>query len=147
LVLMLGASANGCAALTGIEAISNGVQAFKQPEAKNAATTLSCMALLLIMMFVGASVLAHFFSVHPLEHETVISQIARVVFTGHLGWLYYVVQATTAAILILAANTLLAGFPRLDSLLDRSRFFPRQLANLGDRLVCSNAVVLLAFCS
>src|SRR5438067_3068464 len=85
LFLLLGAFANGCAALTGIEAISNGVQAFKQPEAKNAATTLSWMAVLLIVMFVGASVLAHFFNVHPTEHETVISQIARVVFTGHLG--------------------------------------------------------------
>ncbi len=144
LFLLLGAFANGCAALTGIEAISNGVQAFKQPEAKNAATTLSWMALLLITMFVGASILAYFFNVHPLEHETVISQIARVVFTGHLGWLYYVVQATTAAILILAANTSFAGFPRLASLLARDRFLPRQLANLGDRLVFSNGVVLLA---
>jgi len=144
LFLLLGAFANGCAALTGIEAISNGVQAFKQPEAKNAAATLSWMALLLITMFVGASILAYFFNVHPLEHETVISQIARVVFTGHLGWLYYVVQATTAAILILAANTSFAGFPRLASLLARDRFLPRQLANLGDRLVFSNGVVLLA---
>jgi len=144
LFLLLGAFANGCAALTGIEAISNGVQAFKQPEAKNAATTLTWMALLLITMFMGASILAYFFNVHPLEHETVISQIARVVFTGHLGWLYYVVQATTAAILILAANTSFAGFPRLASLLARDRFLPRQLANLGDRLVFSNGVVLLA---
>ena len=144
LFLLLGAFANGCAALTGIEAISNGVQAFKQPEAKNAATTLTWMALLLITMFMGASILAYFFNVHPLEHETVISQIARVVFTGHLGWLYYVVQATTAAILILAANTSFAGFPRLASLLARDRFLPRQLANLGDRLVFSNGVILLA---
>src|SRR5207302_9974060 len=94
--------------------------------------------------FMGASILAYFFNVHPLEHETVISQIARVVFTGHLGWLYYVVQATTAAILILAANTSFAGFPRLASLLARDRFLPRQLANLGDRLVFSNGIVLLA---
>src|SRR3989449_883628 len=90
LFLLLGAFANGCAALTGIEAISNGIQAFKQPESKNAATTLSWMALLLITMFVGASVLAYFFNVHPRGHETVISQIARVVFTGWLGWFYYV---------------------------------------------------------
>ncbi len=144
LFLLLGAFANGCAALTGIEAISNGVQAFKQPESKNAATTLSWMALLLISMFLGASLLAHLFNVHPLEHETVISQIARVVFTGKLGWFYYVVQATTAAILILAANTSFAGFPRLASLLARDRFLPRQLANLGDRLVFSNGIVLLA---
>src|SRR5437588_2493149 len=144
LLLLLGAFANGCAALTGIEAISNGVQAFKQPESRNAATTLSWMAVLLTVMFVGATVLAYFFGVHPREHETVISQIARVVFTGPLGWFYYVVQATTAAILVLAANTSFAGFPRLSSLLARDRFLPRQLANLGDRLVFSNGIVLLA---
>ena len=144
LFLLLGAFANGCAALTGIEAISNGVQAFKAPESKNAATTLSWMAALLIVMFLGASFLAHLFNVHPLEHETVISQIARVVFTGPLSWFYYVVQTTTAAILILAANTSFAGFPRLASLLARDRFLPRQLANLGDRLVFSNGIILLA---
>src|SRR5438128_8208394 len=144
MLLLLGAFANGCAALTGIEAISNGVQAFKQPEAKNAATTLSWMAVLLITMFLSASFLAHLFNVHPLEHETVISQIARVVFTGPVGWFYYVVQATTAAILILAANTSFAGFPRLSSLLARDRYLPRQLANLGDRLVFSNGIILLA---
>jgi amino acid transporter len=144
LLLLLGAFANGCAALTGIEAISNGIQAFKQPESRNAATTLTWMAALLIVMFVGASVLTHFFHVHPSENETVISQIARVVFTGSVGWFYYVVQATTAAILILAANTSFAGFPRLASLLARDRYLPRQLASLGDRLVFSNGVILLA---
>lgn len=144
LLLLLGAFANGCAALTGIEAISNGVQAFKHPEAKNAATTLSWMAALLIVMFMGASVLTYLFHIHPMEHETVISQIARIVFVGPLGWFYYVVQATTAAILVLAANTSFAGFPRLASLLARDRFLPRQLANLGDRLVFSNGVILLA---
>jgi amino acid transporter len=144
LFLLLGAFANGCAALTGIEAISNGVQAFKQPEAKNAATTLAWMTFLLIVMFVGASVLAHVFAVRPSDHETVISQIARVVFTGPVGWFYYVVQATTAAILILAANTSFAGFPRLASLLAQDRYLPRQLASLGDRLVFSNGVLLLA---
>lgn len=144
LFLLLGAFANGCAALTGIEAISNGVQAFKAPESKNAATTLSWMAALLIVMFLGASVLAYLFNVHPLERETVISQIARVVFNGPMSWFYYVVQTTTAAILILAANTSFAGFPRLASLLARDRFLPRQLANLGDRLVFSNGVILLA---
>jgi amino acid transporter len=144
LLLLLGAFANGCAALTGIEAISNGVQAFKQPESRNAATTLSWMAALLIVMFMGASLLAHLFNIHPSEHETVISKIARIVFTGHFGWFYYVVQATTAAILVLAANTSFAGFPRLSSLLARDRFLPRQLANLGDRLVFSNGIVVLA---
>ena len=144
LFLLLGAFANGCAALTGIEAISNGVQAFKAPESKNAATTLSWMAALLIVMFLGASILAYFFHIHPVERETVISQIARAVFTGWMGWFYYVVQTTTAAILILAANTSFAGFPRLSSLLARDRFLPRQLANLGDRLVFSNGIILLA---
>jgi amino acid transporter len=144
LLLLLGAFANGCAALTGIEAISNGVQAFKPPESKNAATTLSWMAGLLIVMFLGASVLAYLYHIRPLGHETVISQIARTVFTGRFGWFYYVVQATTAAILVLAANTSFAGFPRLSSLLARDRFLPRQLANLGDRLVFSNGIVLLA---
>jgi amino acid transporter len=144
LFLLLGAFANGCAALTGIEAISNGVQAFKQPESKNAATTLSWMAILLIVMFLGASVLGYLFRIHPLEHETVTSQIARAVFTGPMSWFYYVVQGTTALILILAANTSFAGFPRLASLLARDRFLPRQLSNLGDRLVFSNGIVLLA---
>jgi len=144
LLLLLGAFANGCAALTGIEAISNGIQAFKKPESKNAATTLMWMAALLIVLFLGASVLAHLFKIHPMGHETVISQIGRVVFTGSFGWFYYVVQATTAAILILAANTSFAGFPRLASLLARDRFLPRQLSNLGDRLVFSNGIVLLA---
>ncbi|HKP35319.1 MAG TPA: APC family permease [Pyrinomonadaceae bacterium] len=144
LFLLLGAFANGCAALTGIEAISNGVQAFKQPESKNASTTLAWMAFLLIVMFVGASLLANAFNIHPSQHETVISRIARVVFTGPVGWFYYVVQATTAAILILAANTSFAGFPRLASLLAKDRFLPRQLASLGDRLVFSNGVILLA---
>src|SRR2546423_135331 len=147
LLLLLGAFANGCAALTGIEAISNGVQAFKQPESKNAATTLSWMAVLLIVMFLSASLLAYLFNVHPLEHETEISQIARAGFTGPVGWVYYVVQATTGAILILAANTSFAGFPRLASLLAQDRFLPRQLANLGDRLVFSNGIVLLAIFS
>jgi amino acid transporter len=144
LFLILGAFANGCAALTGIEAISNGVQAFKQPESRNAAATLTWMAGLLIVMFLGASFLAYLFNIHPMQRETVVSQIARAVFTGYLGWFYYVVQATTAAILVLAANTSFAGFPRLASLLARDRFLPRQLANLGDRLVFSNGIVLLA---
>src|SRR5213079_1214770 len=95
-------------------------------------------------MFLGASVLTRLFNIHPLEHETVISQIARIVFVGPLGWFYYVVQATTMAILVLAANTSFAGFPQLASMLARDRFLPRQFANRGDRLVFSNGIVLLA---
>lgn len=147
LFLLLAAFSNGCAALTGIEAISNGVQAFKKPEAHNAATTLIWMALLLTTMFLGTSVMAYLYHVHPKESETVISQFARIMFTGPLGWFYYVVQAATAAILVLAANTAFADFPRLSSLLARDRFLPRQFANRGDRLVFSNGIVLLAIFS
>jgi len=147
LFLLLGAFSNGCAALTGIEAISNGVQAFKQPAAKNAATTLSWMAFLLVMMFLGTSTLAYLYNVHPKVHETVISQFARIIFVGPLGWFYYLVQATTALILVLAANTSFAGFPRLSSMLARDRFLPRQFASLGDRLVFSNGIMILAIFS
>ncbi|HEU0252163.1 MAG TPA: APC family permease, partial [Pyrinomonadaceae bacterium] len=143
LFLLLGAFSNGCAALTGIEAISNGVQAFKKPEAHNAATTLIWMAIFLTAMFLGTSVMAYLYHVHPKENETVISQFARIMFTGSLGWFYYVVQAATAAILVLAANTAFADFPRLSSLLARDRFLPRQFANRGDRLVFSNGIVIL----
>src|SRR5690349_6888145 len=144
LFLILGAFSNGCAALTGIEAISNGVPAFKKPEAKNAATTLVVMAALLTTMFLGTSVLAYLYGVHPHEHETVISQFARIVFTGSMAWFYYVVQITTALILVLAANTSFADFPRLGSLLARDRFLPRQFATRGDKLVFSNGILMLA---
>ena len=144
LFLLLGAFSNGCAALTGIEAISNGVQAFKKPESKNASQTLVWMAVLLTTMFLGTSVLAYFYHVHPKENETVISQFARIMFTGGMSWFYYVVQGATAAILVLAANTAFADFPRLASLLARDRFLPRQLANRGDKLVFSNGIVILA---
>ena len=144
LFLLLGAFSNGCAALTGIEAISNGVPAFKQPEAKNASTTLVWMATLLTIMFLGTSVMAWLYGVQPHGNETVISQFARNIFTGPMGWFYYVVQGTTAAILVLAANTSFADFPRLSSLLARDRFLPRQFANRGDRLVFSNGILILA---
>jgi amino acid transporter len=144
LFLMLGAFSNGCTALTGIEAISNGVPAFKKPEARNAATTLIVMAALLTTMFLGTSVLAYLYGVHPHESETVISQFARIMFTGPMFWFYYVVQIATALILVLAANTSFADFPRLSSLLARDRYLPRQFATRGDRLVFSNGIVILA---
>ena len=147
LFLLLGAFANGCAALTGIEAISNGIPAFKQPEADNAAKTLTWMAILLATMFIGTSAMAYLYKIHPHEHETVISQFGRIIFTGYLSWFYYLVQITTAAILVLAANTSFADFPRLSSLLARDRYLPRQFANRGDRLVFSNGIVLLAIFS
>ena len=142
--LLLGAFSNGCSALTGVEAISNGVQAFKQPEARNASRTLLVMALLLGVMFLGTSTLAFLFGVHPHANETVISQFARHIFTGPMTWFYFVVQASTAAILVLAANTAFADFPRLSSLLARDRFLPRQFANRGDKLVFSNGIIILA---
>ena len=145
--LILGAFSNGCSALTGVEAISNGVMAFKQPEARNASRTLIVMAALLAIMFLGTSSLAYLYGIHPKESETVISQFARLIFTGPMGWFYFVVQFATAAILILAANTAFADFPRLSSLLARDRFLPRQFANRGDKLVFSNGIVLLAIFS
>jgi amino acid transporter len=145
--LLLGAFSNGCAALTGIEAISNGVMAFKQPESRNAARTLIVMAILLCTMFLGTSVLAYLYGIHPRASETVISQFARIIFTGPIGWFYFVVQFATAAILILAANTAFADFPRLSSLLARDRFIPRQFSNRGDKLVFSNGIVMLAIFS
>lgn len=147
LFLLLGAFSNGCAALTGIEAISNGVPAFKKPEARNAATTLIMMAGLLTTMFLGTSVLAYLYGVHPHESETVISQFARIMFTGPMSWFYYIVQISTALILVLAANTSFADFPRLGSLLARDRFLPRQFATRGDKLVFSNGIVMLAIFS
>ena len=144
LFLLLGAFSNGCVALTGIEAISNGIPAFKQPESRNAATTLTWMAVLLTTMFIGTSLMAYFYHVHPHEKETVISQFARIIFTGPMGWFYYVIQGTTALILILAANTSFADFPRLSSLLARDRFMPRQFATRGDKLVFSNGIIILA---
>jgi amino acid transporter len=114
------------------------------PEARNASTTLVWMAGLLTVMFLGTSVMAYFYGVHPKANETVISQFARIIFTGSLGWCYYLVQAATAAILVLAANTSFADFPRLASLLARDRYLPRQFANRGDRLVFSNGILILA---
>ncbi|HEY2846827.1 MAG TPA: APC family permease, partial [Pyrinomonadaceae bacterium] len=145
--LILAAFSNGCSALTGVEAISNGVQAFKKPESKNAATTLLAMAVLLGIMFLGTSTLAYLFGVHPHEEETVISQFARYIFGGPMLWFYYVVQASTAAILVLAANTAFADFPRLSSLLARDRFIPKQFGNRGDKLVFSNGIIILALFS
>src|SRR5207302_7521422 len=99
--------------MTGVEAISNGVPAFRKPESHNAAVTLLWMAGLLTVLFLGTGALAYLYDVRPREEETVISQFARAVFRGPMGWAYYLVQAATAAILVLAANTSFADFPRL----------------------------------
>lgn len=144
LFLLLAAFSGGCTAMTGVEAISNGVPAFRKPESRNAAMTLLCMAAILTVLFMGTSVLAYLYSVHPRQEETVISQFARTIFPGPMTWAYYLIQATTAAILILAANTSYADFPRLASLMAKDGFLPRQFAYLGDRLVYSNGIVVLA---
>lgn len=142
ILLLLRAFSQGCTALTGVEAVSNGVQAFEKPVARNAQTTLFIMAGLLGAMFFGISYAAFHFGILPKVHETVLSQMARMAFGGG-SFLYYVMQFSTMAILILAANTCFAGFPRLASILAQDKFVPRQLANLGDRLVFSNGIVVL----
>lgn len=143
ILLVLRAFASGCTAMTGVEAISDGVPAFQRPEAENAGKTLIMMAGLLAIMFLGITFLAHAMGVVPVEHESVVSQIGRQVFGA--GPLYLALQAATMLILILAANTAFADFPRLSSILARDGYAPRQLANLGDRLVFSNGVGALAF--
>ncbi|HZL06132.1 MAG TPA: APC family permease [Coriobacteriia bacterium] len=141
LFLILKAFASGCTAMTGVEAIANGVQAFKQPEAKNAATTLTWMAGVLLFLFVGVALLANLAGVHPSETETVISQLSRELFGT--GWLYYLISASVAAILVMAANTAYADFPRLSSFVASDDFLPHQLKDRGHRLVFSNGIILL----
>jgi amino acid transporter len=143
LFLLLTAFANGCTAMTGVEAVSNGVPAFKAPESKNAASTMLMMAGLAITMFLGITLLAQAYHVVPSDQETVVSQIARGVF-GSRGVPYYTIQAATMLILVLAANTAYADFPRLASILARDRFVPRQFMNQGDRLAFSNGIVGLS---
>jgi amino acid transporter len=144
--LLMRAFAAGCTALTGVEAISNGIPAFKKPESKNAAATLTSMALIMTTLILGTGFLAYKLNAHPIgSEETLVSAMARHTFGS--GVFYYFVQAATAAILVLAANTSFADFPRLASLLAADRFLPRQFANRGDRLVFSNGVIILALLS
>lgn len=141
LFIILRAFSSGCASLTGIEAVADGVQAFAPPVGKRASTVLGILAVLLATMVLGVSLLAHRMGVLPVATETVTSQIARSVF-GHGGW-YFTLQLSTALILILAANTSFAGFPRLAAFMARDGYLPRQMMNLGDRLVYSNGIMLL----
>ncbi len=143
LFLLLTAFSNGCTAMTGVEAVSNGVPAFEPPESKNAAATMVAMAVLSITMFLGITLLSQAFHVRPSEEETVVSQLARGVF-GARGIPYYAVQAGTMLILVLAANTAYADFPRLSSILANDRYVPRQFMNRGDRLAFSNGIVGLS---
>jgi amino acid transporter len=142
LFVLLHAFANGCTAMTGVEAISNGIPAFEPPEADNAAKTLLIMAAILLTMFLGISVLSAALHVVPYEQETVLSQIARAVFGGR-NVAYFVLQAATMLILVLAANTSYADFPRLASILARDGFAPTQFMHRGDRLAFSNGIVVL----
>jgi amino acid transporter len=143
--LALRAFSSGCTALTGVEAISNGVPSFRKPKSRNAARTLVTMGSLAVVMFVGITVLA--IATHARAYESgspsVISQLAAAVWGRH-SLLFIVFQAATAGILILAANTAFSGFPQLASILAQNRYLPRQLYTRGDRLVFSNGIILLA---
>jgi fumarate reductase subunit C len=140
---VLTAFANGCTAMTGVEAISDGVPAFKPPESKNAAATLTMMAVIAVTMFVGISYLAYSIGAIPSERDTIVSQIGRAVF-GSGTPLYYGLQVVTMAILVLAANTAYADFPRLASIVARDRYMPRQFMNQGDKLAFSNGIFALS---
>jgi amino acid transporter len=157
-VMFLGlrAFASGCTALTGVEAISNGVPAFRKPKSKNAANTLALMGVIAVTMFIGVTFLAIKLGVRITESNdtlvgfngttqtTVIAQIGERVFNGQNNLPFYFVQLVTALILVLAANTAFNGFPVLASILAQDRYMPRQMHNRGDRLVFSNGIVLLA---
>ena len=158
-LLLLRAFASGCTALTGVEAISNGVPAFRKPKALNAARTMTAMGVLAITMFAGVTALALMSKVRVVENtcdligfggncesdpqRTVIAQIAAAVF-GDNTLLFFYIQAATALVLVLAANTAYNGFPLLASILAEDRYLPRQLQNRGDRLAFSNGILLLA---
>jgi len=142
LFLILKGFSSGAVALTGVEAISNGVPAFRRPESRNAAATLVWMAVILGSLFFGVSVLAHRLHPFPSHDVTVFAQLGEQVFGN--GFLFWVLQFATAGILTLAANTAYADFPRLSSIIARDGYLPRQLTNRGDRLVFSNGIIVLA---
>lgn len=143
--ILLRAFAAGCTALTGIEAISDGVQAFKPPEAKNAAQTMVTMGVIAMTLFVGISFLATYLNLIPAHHDSLLSQLTRTI-TGE-GFIYYWVQIFTMLILVLAANTGYQDFPRLGYFLARDKFMPRWLTNQGDRLVFNGGIITLAIVS
>ncbi|MBM7440700.1 APC family permease [Streptomyces sp. HB132] len=158
-MLVLRAFSSGCTALTGVEAISNGVSAFRKPKARNAANTLAAMGVIAVVLFAGVTTLAIITDVHIADdacrltgltdcaghtQRTVIAQLAAAVFGGSTTFGFYYIQAVTALILILAANTAFNGFPLLASILAQDSYLPRQLHNRGDRLVFSNGIIALA---
>jgi amino acid transporter len=146
LFVLLRAFSSGSTALTGVEAIANGVNAFRRPHGKNAAATLAILGTIAICLFLGVSYLAVHLHARPSATASVVSQVARAVFPAGsaASFVYYAVQGLTLLVLILAANTSFQGFPRLSALLARDRFAPRQFTNLGDRLVFSNGMLVLA---
>ena len=143
LFLVLRAFAAGCSAVTGMEVISNGVKAFRDPESKNAATTMIWMSVILASLFMGISWMAYHNGILPKAEETIVSQLARLTFDT--GAIYYTVQISTMVLLVLAANSAFAGFPHLASILARDGFMPHQMATFGDRLVFSNGIIILGF--
>ncbi len=143
LLLILHTFSTGCTALTGVEAISNGVPAFQPPQAKNAGKTLIVMAILMGALFVGSIGLTQFLGIVAGPHETILSALARRLFDNNP--LYYLVQFATLGILTVAANTSFADFPRLAAIMARDGFLPRQFSSLGDRLGFSNGILVLSF--
>ena len=143
LFLILRAFAAGCSAVTGMEVISNGVKAFREPESKNAATTMVWMSAILAGLFMGISWMAYHYGILAKADETVVSQLARLTFGS--GAIYYAVQISTMLLLVLAANSAFAGFPHLSSILARDGYMPHQMASFGDRLVFSNGIFILGF--
>jgi amino acid transporter len=143
LALVMGTFSAGCTALTGIEAISNGVPAFRSPEVKNAGKTLIIMTVLMALLFIGSIGLTQYLGVIANPDETILSALARRILGS--GFLYYLIQISTMMILVVAANTSFAGFPRLAAILAKDGFLPRQFTGLGDRLVFANGISLLAF--
>ena len=139
--LVLRAFASGAVALTGIEAVADGVTAFKPPEVKNARAVLAILGVIMVTLFVGTTILADLYDVIPKDEETVVSQLAWQIFGG--GPAYYYLQVVSMLILVLAANTAFADFPRLAFFMARDGYLPRQFGNRGDRLVFSNGVVIL----
>ena len=140
------AFSSGATALTGVEAIADGVPAFRRPQAKNAASTLAIMGAMAVTLFLGITVMTQLLHVRVDEHiaqsNSVLSQVGSTIFGG--GFMWILLQVFTAGILILAANTAFQDFPRLSSILARDGFMPSQFRNRGDRLVFSNGVVILA---
>ncbi len=150
LYVLLQAFSQGCTALTGVEAISNTTPLFTEPRDKNAALTTVWMGGLAVVMFLGLTFLTIHFGIHAHldatqpDYRSVVGQVAALSWPPALHWMFFVVQASTAAVLVLAANAAFAGFPQLTSMLARDNFLPRQLANVGDRLAYSNGIILLA---